>query len=79
MKTFLGSARKRLKELELSVKFSDSDSSIPFLVDKSMDLTFKVKELSNAVLNMQVSGCKLAADFSGVHEDYVSVFWVSIG
>ena len=38
-----------------------------------MDLTFKVKGLSNAVLNMQASGCKLAADFSGVHEDSVSV------
>ena len=28
--------------------------SIPFMADKDMDLTFKVKELSNAIFNMQV-------------------------
>lgn len=73
MKTFLGSARKRLREIELSLKLSNADGSIPFLVDSDMDLTFKIKELSNAVLNMRASGYKLAADFSGVHEDSVSV------
>ena len=71
MKTFLGSARKRLQELILLVKLSDCACSIPFLVDKDMDLTFK--ELNNAVFNMQTSGCKLAADFSTVYEDTVSV------
>ena len=69
MKTFLGSARKRLQELKLP----DCVYSIPFLVDKNVDLTFKVKELSNAVFDMQASGCKLAADFLSVHEDTVSV------
>ena len=39
-----------------------------------MDLTFKVKELSNAAFNMQTSGCKLAADFSSVQEDTVSLY-----
>ena len=38
-----------------------------------MDLIFKVKELSNAVFNIQASDCMLAADFSSVHEDSVSV------
>ena len=38
-----------------------------------MDLTFKFKELSNAVFNMQASGCKLVVDFSSLHEDTVSV------
>ena len=52
MKAFLGSVRKRLKELELSVNLSDCECSIPFMVDRDMDITFKVKELNNAVLNM---------------------------
>ena len=73
MKTFLGSARKRLQELKLLVKLPDCVCSIPFPGDKNMDLTFKVKELSNAVFNIQASGCKLAAGFSSVHEDTVSV------
>ena len=43
-------------------------------MDKDMDhLPFKVEVLSNAVFDMQASGCKLAADFSSVHEDTVSV------
>ena len=65
MKTFLGSARKHLREFELSLKLFDSDCSISFLMDRDMDLTFKVKELSNAVLNMQPSDCKHAADILG--------------
>ena len=74
MKIFLGSARKLLLELKLLVKLPDCVCSIPFLVDKDMDnLTFKVKEISNAVFNTQASGCKLAADFSSVHEDTLSV------
>ena len=73
MQTFLGSARKLLQELKLLVKLPDCVFSIPFLVDKDMDLTFKVKELSNAVFNMKASGCKLTEDFSSVHEDTVSV------
>ena len=73
MKTFLGSAWKRLQELKLLMKMPDRVCSIPFLVDKDMDLTFKFKELSNAVFNMQTSGGKLAVDFSCVHEDTVSV------
>ena len=32
-------------------------------MDRDMGLTFKVKELSNAVLKMQASSCKLAANF----------------
>ena len=55
------------------MKMPDRVCSIPFLVDNDMNLTFKVKELSNVVFNMQTSGCKLAADFSSVHEDTVSV------
>ena len=73
IKTFLGSTRKVLQELKLLVKLPDGVCSIPFLVDRDVDLTFKVKELSNAVFNMQVGGCKLAADFSSVQEDTVSV------
>ena len=73
MKTFLGSAKKRLQEFKLLVKLPDCVCFIPYLVDKDMDLTFKVKKLSNAMFNMQASGCKLAADFSSVHEDTVSV------
>ena len=72
MKTFLAFARKRLLELKLLVKLPDTVCSIPFLVDKDIDnLIFKVKELSNAAFNIQTSGCKLAADFSRVHEDTV--------
>ena len=64
MKTFLGSARKRLQELKLLVKLPDCVRSIPFLVDKDMDnLSFKVKEISNAAFNKQASGCELVADF----------------
>ena len=72
MKTFLVSAKKRLQELKLLVKL-DGVCSIPFRVDKDMDITFKVKELSNAMFNMQASGCNLAGDFSSVHKDTVSV------
>ena len=68
MKTFLGSARKLVQELKLFVKLPDAVCSIPFLVDKNMDLTFKVKELCNAVFDMQACGCKLTADFSSVRE-----------
>ena len=71
MNTFLRSAQKRLKKLEVSVKLSDSDCSIPFLVDRDMKFTIKVKELSDAVINMWASGCKLVAIFSGVHGDSV--------
>ena len=46
MKTFLWYARRRLQELKKSVKLPDCVGSIPFLGDKDMDLTIKVKELS---------------------------------
>ena len=42
MKTFLGSDRKCLQEFKLLVKLPNCVCSIPFLVDKGMDLTFKV-------------------------------------
>ena len=73
IKTFLGSATKRLQELKLLVKLPNCVCSIPFLVDRDMNLIFKINELCNPVFNMQASGCKLAADFSSVHEDTVSV------
>ena len=59
--------------MKFLVKLPDCVCSILFLVDKDMDFTFKVKELSNAMFNMQSIGCKLAADFSSVREDTVSV------
>ena len=68
--SFLRSAHKCLKGLELSVKLSDC--SISFLVYRDMYLTFKMKEVNNAVLNMQASGCKLAVNFSDVHQDSLS-------
>ena len=73
MKTVLGSVRKCLQEMKLLVKLPDCVCSYSFLVDKDMDLTFRVKELRNTAFNMQISGCKLAADFSSVPEDTVSV------
>ena len=45
-KIFLRSARKFLQELKLLVKLPDYVFSFPFLVDKDMDFTFNVKELS---------------------------------
>ena len=51
MKNFLGSARKRLHELKLLVKLLYCACSIPFLVDKHIDFTFKVKGISSTVFN----------------------------
>ena len=72
IKTFLGSARKSLNELELCVKLPNFGCSVPFLVDKCLDLQFHVKGLSAAARNIITGGSKLAVDFSYVRNDCLS-------
>ena len=69
IKTFLGSARRRLNELELCVKLPNFECSVHFLVDECLDLKFHVKGLSVAARNIIGGGCKLAVDFSCVRND----------
>ena len=63
IKTFLGSARRSLNEIELCVKLPNFECSVPFLVDECLDLHFHVRGLSAAVRNI-AGGSKLAVDFS---------------
>ena len=72
IKTFLGSAKRSLNELELCVKLPNFECSVPFLFDEYLDLQFHVKGLSAAVRNIITGGSKLAVDFSCVRNDCLS-------
>ena len=54
IKTFIGSARRSLNELELCVKLPNFECSVPFLVDECSDLQFH--GLSTAVRNIIAGG-----------------------
>ena len=73
VKTFLGSSRKRLKEVNLDV-FVDSHKhyGILMLVDDQFDISFDVNGFGQAVKNLQSRGQKLAADFDA-DKDVVTV------
>ena len=73
VKTFLGSSKKRLKEVNLDV-FVDPHKHYGtlMLVDDQFDISFDVKGFGQAVRNLKSQGQKLAADFDA-DKDIVTV------
>lgn len=57
----------------MCVKLPNFEYSVPFLIDKGLALLFHAKAFATAVENIITDGSKLAADLSGVHDDYISV------
>ena len=74
IKTFLSSDRKSLREIVLRAELMDPESSAFFFqVDEDLDLEFQVTGLSAAVQSFKASDIKLAANFSRVRENSISV------
>ena len=72
VKTFLGSKRKNLKEVNLDVFVEPQRHyGLLMLVDDQFDISFNVPGLSLALNNLKALGHKLAADFND--KDLVSV------
>ena len=71
VKTFLGSKKKNLKEVNLDVFVEPQRHyGLLLLVDDQFDISFNVPGLSLALNNLKTLGHELAADFNG---DLVSV------
>ena len=71
--TFLGSVRKSMKKVCLSVVLAKCTRKIPFLIDDDIDMEFDVPGLQAAVKDLSEKAVKLAADFSGVRNDTIHV------
>ena len=72
VKTFLGSKRKNLKEVNLDVFVEPQRHyGLLMLVDDQFDISFNVPGLSLALENLKTLGHELAADFN--NKDLVSV------
>ena len=70
VKTFLGSAKKTLKQLNLDVFYGRHKyHSRLMLVDDDFDISFNVKGLRNAISNIESKGCNLAALYSKDSDD----------
>ena len=73
VKTFLGSRKKRLSEVNLDVFVgSYKHYAMLMLIDDEFDISFDVKGLRQAVTNLKSSGHTLAADFDP-NSDLVTV------
>ena len=68
--TFLGSVRKSMKEIDLSVK---GTREILFLVSDDIDMKFCVPGLRDAIDNLTEKVGKLAADFSCIKKDTLHI------
>ena len=71
--TFLGSVRKSMKEIGLSVILTEGTREILFLVDDDIDMKFCVPGLRDAINNLTEKVVKLAADFSCIKKDTLHV------
>ena len=70
VKTFLGSAKKTLKQLNLDVFYGRHNyHSRLMLVDDDFDISFKIKGLGNAISNLVSKGCNLAALYKENSDD----------
>ena len=66
VRTFLGSRKKALKEVNLDVYTGQfKHYAVLMLVDSQFDINFKVKGLGQAVTNMKTRGFRLAAEYEG--------------
>ena len=66
VRTFLGSSKKELKEVNLDVYTGQfKHYAVLMLIDNQFDINFKVKGLGQAVTNMTNRGHKLAAEYEG--------------
>ena len=73
VKTFMGSSKKRLKEVNLDVFVAPSKHyAMLMLIDDQFDISFDVKGLGQAVNNLKSSGHILAADYEA-DSDLVTV------
>ena len=73
VKTFLGSAKKTLKQLNLDVFYGRHKyHSRLMLVDDDFDISFNVKGLRHAISNLVSTGCNLAAVYNE-DSDYIQV------
>ena len=66
VRTFLGSRKKALKEVNLDVYTGQfKHYAVLMLVDSQFDINFKVKGLGQAMTNMKTRGFRLAAEYEG--------------
>ena len=73
VKTFMGSSKKRLKEVNLDVFVGSSKHyAMLMLIDDQFDISFDVKGLGQAVKNLKSNGHTLAADYEA-DSDLVTV------
>ena len=65
VKTFLGSSKKQLREVNLDVYTGQyKHYAMLMLIDDQFDINFNVKGLGQAVSNLRDKGFKLAADYN---------------
>ena len=77
--TFLGSVRKSMKEIGLSVILIEGTREILFLVDDDIDMKFCVPCLRDAIDNLTEKAVKLAADFPCIKKDTLHVHeWLGV-
>lgn len=59
--------------MDLVIKITECECSVPFLVDDKLDLEFHLSQLENIVENLKNSGYKLAVDFSCAQNNGITV------
>lgn len=73
IKTFIGAIKWDLKEIELNLKLTDKKFSLPFLVEENLEIDFHLDGLGVVINNLKRNGYKLAADFSDMRNDTLSL------